>query len=155
VDTPGLLHGVGQGGFSSFVTPSRDYDDLDLSLSFRITAPPQDAAGAGVVVHYKNETEQQIIRFSVRESGWHLFTWETAAGRQKQTDAGTADNPLHQLGEWVHLRVTSKNGHLQAFDCGVKVIDYQIPAGHSMVGGVGPFLREDTGADFIELRLDA
>lgn len=101
-------------------------------------------SGAGLVLHFQDEQNFNIVRYSVREQGWHLFT-VVEGNRQKQDEASfnpPTTNPDYN--EWVSLRVTSQDGHIQAFDGDTKVIDYLLKPEASHTGRVGYFLR-DTG----------
>ncbi len=121
-------------------------------MDLRIVAPAEDAAGAGVVVHFHNATNHQILRYSVRESGWHLFIWNDTVTRSKQNEALVGESsPQHAAGDWIHLKVVAKDARLTAYDGAAKVLEYQLPPGHARSGAVGLFLRDVTTADFDNL----
>lgn len=133
--------------------PLGKYTNLDLTVWLRNVEPDDGlSAGAGIVIHYNDPTNMQIIRFSPREAGWHIFTWTPDAPRVKQNEASIATGIFHEDDEWIQLRVVSANGHITAYDAGTPVLQYELPAGHSGVGAVGLFLRaaadSDTTADF-------
>ncbi|MEK6986440.1 MAG: family 16 glycoside hydrolase [Candidatus Thermoplasmatota archaeon] len=148
-----LLRGTGAGAVSDDVAcPHGSFTDFELEVDLRIVAPAEDAAGAGVVIHFHNATNHQIVRYSVREAGWHIFTWTDAEPRSKKSEANVeGPSPQHVAGEWIHLKVVSKQALITAFDGATKILEYQLPPGHSRSGAVGAFLRDVTTADFDNL----
>lgn len=156
-----VLRGVGDTRSTNdhAACPRGDFTDFELEVDLRIVAPSENAAGAGVVIHFHNATNHQIVRYSVREAGWHVFIWNDTVTRSKKTEANVeGPSPQHVAGEWIHLKVVSKNALLTVHDGSTKVLEYQIPPGHSRSGAVGFFLRNDassgdgpTTADFDNL----
>lgn len=133
------------------------FTDFEATLHFQMLERdhPEYDAGAGMVIHFQDDANFQIVRYSPREQGWHLFTM-TAGVREKQGDASVTPpttNPGFHA--WVELRVRSEGGHVTAFDGTTKVIDYTLPEGAATSGGVGYFLRAQQAAEFDELQAHA
>ncbi len=126
---------------SSLVGPDGPFTDFEAKVELHMLAGD---SGAGLVLHFADEGNYNIVRYSIREQGWHVFTM--VDGTREKRDAGSVMPPPTNpdLGQWVNLTVRSEGGHLTAFDGEAKVIDYQLPAEASHSGRVGYFLR-DTG----------
>jgi hypothetical protein len=131
--------GRATGAVQSLVRDSGTYSNLEANVSFEMLAGD---SGAGLVIHYQDESNFNIIRYSPREQGWHLFTL-IDGNRQKQ-DAASVTPPTTnpELEEWVALRVTSTDGFVEAWDGQTKVIEYELPDEASHQGRVGYFLRD-------------
>lgn len=123
----------------SLVQDAGSFTDFEAAVSFNMLAGD---SGAGLVTHYKDEQNFNIIRYSIREQGWHLFTM-VAGNRQKQ-DAASVTPPTTnpELDQWVTLTVRSEGGHVTAYDGATKVIDYTLKAEASHEGKIGFFLRD-------------
>lgn len=129
---------------------SGPYDDFEVLVSFNMVAGDygvaKDAettnAGAGLVIHFEDDADYNIVRYSPRENAWHLFTMINGTRKKEAegTVSGSTTNPdFHQ---WVSLKVRSEGGHVTAFDGLTKVIDFTLPEGASHNGRVGYFLRD-------------
>lgn len=115
------------------------YRDMELKVAFKML---EGEAGAGVVTHFWDENNYNILRYSVREQGWDVFTMIDGE-RVKRDEASVLEPTTHpEFGQWVQLRVVSQAGHLTAYDGAVKVLDYALPTEASHVGAVGLFLRD-------------
>ncbi|MFA5943351.1 MAG: hypothetical protein WC876_02675 [Candidatus Thermoplasmatota archaeon] len=147
-----VVCGKATGAVQSLVSPDGTFSDLEVRVSFNMLAGDfgldeseldSADAGAGLVIHFTDEENFIIIRYSPREQGWHLFT-VIDGNREKQRDASveppTTNPEYHQ---WVKLRVFSVQGHVTAYDGTTKVIDYELPAEASHQGAVGYFLRDN------------
>lgn len=150
-----VVCGEGTLALNSLTLDGVSLSNLEASVAFRMVnrSELEFDAGAGLVVHYVNATEYQIIRYSPREQGWHLFTVITkpdgTVNRTKQDSASvTPPTTNPDFDQWVHLTVRSVNGTITAFDGTTKVIEYVLPAGHSTTGTVGYFLRAQQAAQF-------
>jgi hypothetical protein len=144
---PLVLRGAGEAepGLSSIVAPL-SVADFEAAVAFKMVSG-QHPQGAGLVFHFQDDDNYQIIRYSITENGWHLFT-VIDGNRQKQNAASVAGETHPEANQWVDFRVESKAGHVLAYDGATKVIDYQLPTGAAPSGGVGPFVRGDTVAVF-------
>lgn len=117
------------------------FDDLEILVSFNML---DGDSGAGLVIHFADDENYNIVRYSPREQGWHLFTL-VDGNRQKQREASvTPPTTNPELHDWVQLTVRSEQGHIRAYDGLTKIIDYQLQPEASHNGKVGLFLR-DTG----------
>jgi hypothetical protein len=116
------------------------FSDVEVNVSFNML---QGDSGAGIVLHFADDGDYNIVRYSPREQGWHLFTL-VDGNRQKQ-DAASVTPPTTNpdLRQWVTLKVRSEAGHVTAFDGSTKVIDFTLPEEASHNGRVGFFLRDD------------
>ncbi|HEX2065309.1 MAG TPA: hypothetical protein VHI93_00715 [Candidatus Thermoplasmatota archaeon] len=148
-----VLRGAGQAdpGLSSIVAPVA-VGDFNATVAFKMLSG-EHPQGAGLVFGFQDDENYQIVRYSLSENGWHLFT-VLDGNRQKRSDASVTGGTLPQANEWVFLRVESRAGHVQAFDGPTKVIDYTLPAEAVRVGGVGPFVRGNTVAVFDDFRVE-
>lgn len=148
-----VLRGAGEAdpGLSSLVAPVA-VGDFNATVSFKMLSG-EHPQGAGLVFGFQDEENHQILRYSLSENGWHLFT-VLEGNRQKRSEGSVVGGTLPQFNEWVTLRVESRGGHVQAFDGSTKVIDYRLPAEAVRVGGVGPFVRGDTVAVFDDFRVE-
>lgn len=136
----GVVCGQATDAVQSLVRLEGTFSDLEASVSFNMLAGD---SGAGLVIHFADDENFNIIRYSPREQGWHLFTI-VGGNRQKQDDASvTPPTTNPDLHEWVDLRVMSTDGHVTAYHGDVKVIDYTLPAEASHQGAVGYFLRDE------------
>ncbi|MFO1534890.1 MAG: hypothetical protein ABR586_04430 [Thermoplasmatota archaeon] len=144
---PLVLRGAGEAepGLGSIVAPL-SAADFEASVAFKMMSG-EHPQGAGLVFHFQDDDNYQIIRYSITENGWHLFT-VIDGNRQKQGAASVADETHPEANQWVGFRMESNGGHVLAFDGATKVIDYQLPAGAALRGGLGPFVRGDTVAVF-------
>jgi hypothetical protein len=152
---PKVLEGAGDAdvGLSSITAPG-SYTDFEAAVSFKMISG-EHPQGAGLVFHYFDDENYQIIRYSASEQGWHLFTM-VDGNRQKQ-DAASVTPPTTnpEVGVWVDLRVESSGEHVKAFDGNTLVIDYDLPADAARHGRVGPFVRGNTIAAFDDFRVEA
>jgi hypothetical protein len=136
----GVICGNTTTPLASLVKDAGSFTDFEALVSFNMLAGD---SGAGLVVHFADEQNYNIVRYSPREQGWHLFTM-VAGNRQKQDDASvTPPTTNPEIGQWVQLSVRSQGGHVTAFDGNVKVIDYTLKPEASHTGKVGFFLRDD------------
>lgn len=144
---PKVLLGSGQAdpGLSSIVAPE-GYTDFEARVSFKMMSG-EHPQGAGLVFHVFDDDNYQIIRYSITENGWHLFT-VIDGNREKQSSASVTGETHPGNNEWVDFRVESKGGHVTAFDGDTKVIDYTLPNDAAQYGGAGPFVRGNTIAVF-------
>lgn len=130
---------------SILLSPAGSFGAVVANVSFAMLGDDiGGGSGAGLVINYKDADNYVIVRYSPREQGWHLFTM-TGGEREKRDEASVTPpttNPEYR--EWVNLTVRHEAGHVTAFDGTTKVIDYMLPAGSSLSGQVGYFLR-DTG----------
>lgn len=135
-----VVCGEATGAVQSLVQDGTSFTDFQAWVSFNMLAGD---SGAGLVVHYKDDSDFNIVRYSPREQGWHLFTM-IDGNRQKQ-DAASVTPPTTnpEPHEWVRLRVVSEGGHVEAWDGETKVISYDLPTEASHEGGIGYFLRDD------------
>jgi hypothetical protein len=128
---------------------SGPYGDLEALVSFNMLAgdfgvdqaAETTHAGAGIVVHFADDRNYNIVRYSPREHDWHLFTMIDGT-RKKENDATVEGGTDPDYKQWVTLKVRSEGGHVTAFDGATKVIDFQLPEGASANGRVGYFLRD-------------
>lgn len=142
---PKTMRGAGQAdpGLSSLVAkPAGTFGDFEAEVSFQMLSG-EHPQGAGMVFHWVDEENYQIIRYSISESGWHLFTMNDG-NRNKESAATAAGGTSPAFGDWVNFRVVSENGHITAFDGATKVIDYVLQDADAKVGYVGLFTRGDT-----------
>jgi len=151
---PRVMRGAGDGaepGVSSLVASQGSYTDVEIFLKFKMVSGD---AGAGLVLHYVDEKNYEIVRYSIRENDWHLFTM-VDGNRQKQSEGSVGGNYTHpDLGQWVTMRVESRGGHVEAFQDAVKVISYDLQPDASKSGRVGLFVRADMVADFDDLEVE-
>lgn len=143
--------GEGTKALNSLVSSSLgSFTDLEATLTFKMLE--RDAleydAGAGLVLHFQDDANFQIIRYSVREQGWHLFTMTNGTRTKQDVASVTPPTTNPAFNNWIDLRVRSEGGHITAFDGTTKVIDYHLPAGASTHGAIGYFLRAQQAAEF-------
>ena len=124
----------------SLVRSGGTYSDFEANVSFNMLAGD---SGAGLVIHFANDENFNIIRYSPREQGWHLFTMVNGNRDKQQNASVTPPTTNPELHQWVALRIVSKEGHVTAFDGPTKVIDYELPDAASHQGSVGYFLRDE------------
>lgn len=135
-----VVCGEATGAVQSLVQDGPSYADVEAWVSFNMLAGD---SGAGLVIHYKDDSNLNIIRYSPREQGWHLFTMIDGNRQKQDTASVTPPTTNPELHQWVRLRVLSEAGHVEAWDGETKVISYDLPAEASHYGGVGYFLRDD------------
>jgi hypothetical protein len=134
-----IVCGKATGAVQSLVHDSGTYSSFEANVTFDMLAGD---SGAGLVFHFADEENFNIVRYSIREQGWHLFTMIDGE-RQKEENAtveGPTTNP--ELHEWVELRVVAEDGVVMAYDGETKVIDFELPEGASHQGRIGYFLRD-------------
>ena len=150
---PNSLKGVGKAdpGFSSLVG-LQSYTDFEATMKFRIEDGVEQQA-AGIVVHFYDDGNYQIIRYSINENSWHLFTFVDGT-RTKQPDATLEAQTHPDFHQWIDLRVESKEGVITVHDGTTKVIEYRLSASDIDFGGIGPFVRGDATALFDDLTVD-
>lgn len=143
----GAMHGVGDAALHTLlVAPAGSLTDLDANVSFVLEAG-EHPNGAGLAIHYADDHNYQIIRYSTSENGWHIFTMRDG-NRDKQSDATVEGAPTHAFGDEVHLRVHSEDGRVTVYDEDVLAVDYVLPAEMSHEGGVGLFIRGQSTVAF-------
>lgn len=149
-----VLQGTGQAepGLSSLV----DHKDgvfavFTLEVDFLMVSG-EHPQGAGLVFDWKDENNYQIVRYSISEQGWHLFT-VVNGNRNKQSDTTLANTTNPQFNQWLHLRVVQSSGRVTAYDNATKVLEYTLKPGDSASGFVGVFCRGDTKALFDDLQV--
>jgi 3-keto-disaccharide hydrolase len=150
---PKVMRGAGADppGLSSLVAPGGAFTNLEAYVKFKMVSGD---AGAGLVIHWQDDKNYEIVRYSIRENDWHLFTM-VQGNRQKQDTATVGANYTHpDLGEWVILRVTSEDGHVEAFQGSTKVISYDLGSDAAKSGRIGLFVRGDMVADFDDLEAE-
>lgn len=135
--------GEADAALAHLVSPAGTFESVVANVSFNMLGDDLGGgSGAGLVINWKDEDNYVIVRYSVREQGWHLFTM-TGGERVKRDEASvtppTTNPEYHQ---WVDLSVRHKDGHVEAWDNETKVIDYMLPEGSSRSGQVGYFLRD-------------
>lgn len=143
------LEGEGDGriGFSSLVNHGAGtFNVYTLEINFTMLSG-EHPQGAGVVMNWKDEKNYQIIRYSISEQGWNLFTFVDGT-RDKQNNATVPNSAAPDFGALVHLKVTQKDGIVTAYDGNAKVIEFTLRNTDSKIGFVGAFCRGDTLADF-------
>lgn len=143
------LEGEGDGriGFSSLVNHGAgSFSVFTLDINFMMLSG-EHPQGAGVVINWKDEKNYQIIRYSISEQGWNLFTLVDGT-RDKQSSATVSNSAAPDFGTLVHLKVTQKDGKVMAYDGDAKVIEFTLRSNDSKSGFVGAFCRGDTVADF-------
>lgn len=143
------LEGEGEGriGFSSLVNHGAGtFSTFTLDINFTMLSG-EHPQGAGVVLNWKDDKNYQIIRYSISEQGWNLFTLVDGT-RDKQTSATVQNTAAPDFGTLVHLKVTQKDGKVTAYDGTQKVIEFTLRSTDSKIGFVGAFCRGDTVADF-------
>lgn len=135
-----LVCGTADAALSHLVDgASGPFTDVAAAVEFNMLAGD---SGAGLVLHYADEGNYTIVRYSIREQGWHLFTMIDGT-REKRDEASVMPPPTNpELHQWVRLRVLCDGGHVTAYDGELKVIDYALPAEASHQGRVGYFLRD-------------
>jgi hypothetical protein len=152
---PKIMRGEGADppGLSSLVDEDAGtFGDVEVVVSFKAV---EGDAGAGLVTHWKDADNYNIVRYSIRENAWHLFTM-IDGNRQKKDVATVAGDSTHpDLNVWVDLRVRSVDGHIEAFDGATKVIAFDLPADASHLGYVGLFSRGDTIVDFDDFGVES
>lgn len=128
----------------SILLSSGTFSSVNASVAFNLLQDDVGGgSGAGLVINWKGDGDYVIVRYSPREQGWHLFTM-TGGERVKRDEASVTPpttNPEYHT--WVNLTVVHKDGHVEAWDNGTKVIDYVLPEGASRSGQVGYFLRDE------------
>ncbi len=136
----GVVCGEATGPVQSLIRAAGTFSNLEANVSFNMLAGD---SGAGLVIHFADDENFNIVRYSPREQGWHLFT-VIHGSRDKQQDASvtppTTNPEMHQ---WVELRIVSTDGFIEAYDGDVKVIEFMLPAEASHQGRVGYFLRDE------------
>jgi hypothetical protein len=139
-------------GLSSLVSNAGDLTSFETFVSFKMV---NGDAGAGVVVHWKDEKNHQILRYSIRENSWHVFTM-VDGNRVKQEEGTVAGASTHPaLGQWVRMRVTSTSGHLVAYDGTTKVLEYTLKPEAETTGRVGLFVRGTAVVEFDDFEVEA
>lgn len=123
------------------------FSDFEANVSFDMVSGDHPQ-GAGMSFHYQDANNYQIIRYSLSEQGWHLFTMHQGNRDKKPEGTVPGNTTSPQFHTWVFLRVVSKGGHVTAFDGDVKVIDYMLPAEVVHAGAVALFVRGNTVAAF-------
>ncbi|MHB1260790.1 MAG: family 16 glycoside hydrolase [Thermoplasmatota archaeon] len=135
----GVVCGEAGDALQSLVRTAGIFSNLEANVSFNMLAGD---SGAGLVIHFADDENFNIVRYSPREQGWHLFTM-VGGNRQKQDDASvTPPTTNPELHEWVKLRIVSTDGHIEAYHGNIKVIEYRLPPEASHEGRVGYFLRD-------------
>jgi hypothetical protein len=136
----GAVCGKADRALSSLVRDADSFRDLEANVTFRMLAGD---SGAGLVLHFRDERNFNIVRYSPREQGWHIFT--VVEGNRQKQDEGSVTPPTTnpELGEWVGLRVRSEGGNVTAWHGDVKVIEYTLRPEASHEGRVGLFLRDE------------
>ena len=134
-----VVCGRATGAVQSLVRDSGTYSSFEANVSFDMLAGD---SGAGLVFHFADERNFNIVRYSIREQGWHLFTMIDGE-RVKQENATVAGNTTNpELNDWVELRVVVEDGVVMAYDGDTQVIDYELPEDASRQGRIGYFLRD-------------
>jgi beta-xylosidase len=134
-----VVCGAASEALSSLVHEQGEFTDFEAEVSFNMQ---EGDSGAGLVIHYEDDQNYNIVRYSPREQGWHIFT--VIAGNRQKRDAGSITPPTTnpELDQWVALRVESRDGRVEAWDGSTKVIDYTLADGASHEGRIGYFLRD-------------
>jgi hypothetical protein len=143
------LEGEGNGsvGFSSLVDHGAgEFGGFEMKVEFTMFSGDHPQ-GAGVVTNWKDDKNYQIIRYSISESSWNLFTL-VDGNRNKQSAATIANTTAPDFGTTVTLRVEQEGSVIRAFDGTTKVLEYTLASADSKSGFVGVFCRGDTVADF-------
>ena len=145
---PKVAFGEGSDALNSLVSiEAGSFANFELNVSFNMIAGDHPQ-GAGLAFHFRDADNYQIIRYSISEQGWHIFTVREG-NRDKQSDGTVQGNTTSpQFHEWVRLRVLSQDGHVVAYDGTTRVIDYVLPTEQSAEGGVALFVRGNTVAQF-------
>jgi hypothetical protein len=144
-----VLEGKGDAdpGLSSLVDHADGtFGDFTMEVDFLMVSG-EHPQGAGVVFDWKDDKNYQIIRYSISENGWHLFT-VVNGNRDKQGGATIANTTSPQFNQWVHLKVVQEGGEVTVFDGSTRVIEYFLKEGNSRTGYAGVFCRGDTLAQF-------
>ena len=124
--------------------------DLRVELGLLSGADPQ---GAGVVFDWVDERNYVIVRYSTHEHGWHLFT-VIDGERTKEPNATTSTQTDPGFNVWMDLRVTQRDGRVEAFHDETQVIDFVLDDRAPREGFVGVFVRGDSRAYFDDVRVD-
>lgn len=142
-----MLEGQGdeKPGLSSLVAHRGPFTDFTMTVRFQMLSG-KHPQGAGVVFDWEGDS-YQIVRYSLSEQGWHLFT-VVHGNRDKQGNATLLNTTAPQFGQWVELRVEQRAGVVTAYDGATKVLQYTLEGDQSRSGLVGVFTRGNTVARF-------
>jgi hypothetical protein len=144
---PTVMQGQGRDALASLVAnEAGTFTDVNVSVDFNMIQG-EHPQGAGLVWHFQDDQNYNILRYSISEQGWHVFTM--IKGTRDKRDAGTlANGTSPQFNEWHHLTLTSIGGHVKVWDGDTQVIDYTLPSDASHDGRVGIFVRGTGVAQF-------
>jgi hypothetical protein len=149
-----VLEGKGDAdpGLSSLVDHADgEYSDFTLEVDFMMISG-EHPQGAGVVFDWKDDKNYQIVRYSISEQGWHIFT-VVNGNRNKQDEATLENTTAPQFGQWVHLKVVQQGNEVNVYDGATRVLEYFLKDQDSKSGFIGVFCRGDTLAQFDNFRI--
>jgi len=140
---PHVLRGTGGGGRSTLRSPTA-YGDFEATVKFQMVTGDE---GAGLSFRYEPDGDYRIIRYSVREDGWHYFIMKDGVADKPPAAQVTQNASKLQYGQWVTLRILAEGRHVQAWAGETLVIDFT-ESEDAAVGAIGPFLRGSAVALF-------
>lgn len=126
----GSGHGEGSGEMGGSLMTTRDFDNFELSLEWKISP----GGNSGVLYHvvekpeykydYETGPEFQVMDDSSALAGGSSLRPEQLAGSNYDMFEASASKKLRPVGQWNTARIIYNNGHVEHWLNGVKVVEF-------------------------------
>jgi hypothetical protein len=128
VDDGALRHVAGQGGGD--IVTTEQYDSFDFQLEWKIS--PAGNSGIKYLIDENLTSGRSGLGFEMQVLDDERHP-DAKAGKGGNRIAGAlydliapANRVLHPVGQWNHARVVSRNGHVEHWLNGAKVLEFEI-----------------------------